>query len=438
MKNHTRREFIRRSSTAAASLASLTALGGVHANGAEKPAKISVGIIGCGGIMTTHLRRIAKLSNEVSVAWLCDVDPQKIDKSLGLLSSTTVPKTTARYEDVLADESVDACFIATPDHWHALIALAAMKAGKDIYIEKPFSHVYSEGPLIAAAAKKYGRVVQHGIQSRSSPVTEQAMKLLQEGIIGEVKVARAWNAESRPVVQAVDDSAVPEGVDYDRWLGPAPAHAFNPHRFHKSWRLYRDYSIGGIGDDGVHNLDMATMALGVKTLPTRITAHGGRMLEGHESEFPENMNVTYEFPDGKLLIYEQLPTTPYGIYNVDNGNMFYGTEGYMLFSIRGFFNVFLGPKSKPGPTESKELRGKRGYEEHLVDFLTAIRNRTPTRGSAESALRCCALSHLGNITAKTHGRLDFDAETEKFRDCDEANPLLSKNYRAPYGLPDIS
>lgn len=110
----------------------------------------------------------------------------------------------------------------------------------------------------------------------------------------------------------------------------------------------------------------------------------------------------------------------------------------MLFSIRGFFNVFLGPKSTPGPKESKELRGNRGYQEHLEDFLTAVRNRTPTRGSAETALRCCALSHLGGITARTRGRLDFDLEKEKFRDCDEANGLLTKQYRQAYGLPDLS
>ena len=427
MKDQTsRREFIVRSSTTAASLASFAALGGVHAYGAEKPAALTLGIIGCGSIMGTHVRRIAKLGKEASIAWLCDVDPQQIDKTRGLISGSASPKTTARFEDVIADSNVDACVIATPNHWHAPIALAAMQAGKDVYIEKPFSHAFSEGPLIIAAAKKHGRVVQHGTQMRSSPVTDKANKLLQDGIIGEVKIARAWTAELRPAVHPVPDGQAPKGVDYDRWLGPAPVHAFNENRFHKKWRLFHEYSNGDIGDDGVHELDMATWALGVQTLPTRITARGGHMLKGHVGEFPDNMNVTYEFPDGKLLIYEQFPSTPYGIYNVDNGNMFYGSEGYMLFSRRGFFNVFLGPKSTPGPTEGKELRGQRGYEQHLDDFLTAVRQRTPTRASAETAHRSCALAHLGNITEQTRGRLDFDPADREVSDCDEANRLLNK------------
>ena len=437
MKEQTsRREFLRRSSETAAVLASTAALGGVYAFGAEKPATVTLGIIGCGGIMATHVRRLAKLGKAVSIAWLCDVDPAQIEKTAGLITGS--PNTTAKFEDVLADKNVGACLIATPNHWHTPIALAAMQAGKDVYVEKPATHVFSEGPLLIAAAKKYGRVVQHGTQMRSSPVTDKAHKLLKEGVIGEIKVARAWSAELRPAVPAVPDDEAPTGVDYDRWLGPAPRHAFNQQRFHKTWRMFRDYSNGDIGDDGVHEIDMAALALSVETLPTRITARGGRLLQGHASEFPDNMNVTYEYPNGRLLIYEAYPTTSYGIYNVDNGNAFYGTEGYMIFSRRGFFNVYLGPKSELGPTEGKELRGQRGYSEHLADFLTAVRQRTPTRAGAEMAHRSSALAHLGNIAARTRGQLDFDPETERFLDCDEANLLLTKQYRQPFGVPDIS
>jgi hypothetical protein len=149
-------------------------------------------------------------------------------------------KRTARYEEVIEDKGVDAVIIATPHHWHAPIALRAMAAGKDCYIEKPISHAFNEGPLIIAAAKKYGRVVQQGSQMRSSPVTEKAEKLLREGIIGEVKVARAWTAETRTTAKPLPDGTPPEGADYDRWLGPAPLHPFNPHRWHKTWRMFRD------------------------------------------------------------------------------------------------------------------------------------------------------------------------------------------------------
>jgi predicted dehydrogenase len=437
----TRRRFLQQSAETAAITAAAAALGGVHAMGAQNPAVVRLAIIGCGGIMSLHVKGLVDRREAVSIAWLCDVDPRQIDKMASLMSGfqSAPAKQTSRYEDVLGDKDVDACIIATPHHWHAPMALRAMQEGKDVYIEKPISHVYSEGPLIIAAAKKYGRVVQQGSQMRSSPVTEQAGRLLKEGILGEVKVARAWTAEVRRPVKPIPDEAAPPGVDYDRWLGPAPKRPFNPHRFHGTWRMFRDYGNGEIGDDGIHDIDMAAWGLGIETLPQQITARGGRMMPGdHASEYPDNLNVAYEFPDGRLLIYENYPFTPYGLHGFDNGNVFYGTEGYMVFSRRGAFNVFLGAKGTPGPTEGREIRGQRGYPEHMADFLNAVRQRTATRASPEVAHRSCALVHLGEIAYLTRGRLDFDPAKEQFVDCDEANRLLTKEYRAPYGLPGIS
>ena len=443
MKQDTnRRQFMQRSTEAVATVAVAAALGRapLFAND-DKPPKVRLGIIGCGGIMTHHVQGLVARREAVSLAWLCDVDPAQIDKMNALVTrefQAAQPKRTSRFEDLLEDKDLDAVIIATPHHWHAPIALAAMQAGKDVYIEKPISHVFNEGQLIIAAAKKYGRVVQQGSQMRSSPVTEKAGQLLQEGIIGKVKVARAWTAETRTIEKPLPDSMPPAGVDYDRWLGPAPQRPFNPHRFHQTWRMFADYGNGEIGDDGIHDLDMAAWGLGIDTLPKQITARGSRMLlDGHASEYPDNMNVTYEYPDGRLLIYENYPFTAYGLHGFDNGNMFYGTEGYMVFSRRGAFSVFLGPKGIPGPTEGKELRGERGYAEHMAEFLNAVRNRTPTRAAAEVAHRSCALVHLAEIAFRTRGRLDFDPVNEKFIDCDEANQLLSKKYRAPFGLPDV-
>ncbi len=200
--------------------------------------------------------------------------------------------------------------------------------------------------------------------------------------------------------------------------------------------MFRDYGNGEIGDDGIHDLDMAAWGLDVKTVPKQITARGSRMmLHGHASDYPDNMNVTYEYPDGRLLIYENYPFTAYGLHGFDNGNVFYGTQGYMIFSRRGAFSVFLGPKNKRGPTEGRDIRGQRGYAEHMAEFLNAVRNRTPTKANAQTAHRSCALVHLGEIAYLTRGRLDFDPKKEQFVDCDEANELLDKVYREPYGLP---
>jgi predicted dehydrogenase len=437
-----RREFLGRVSQSAAVLGAAAALGGVHSFAAQQLEKVRLGIIGCGGIMALHVKGLVERREAVSLAWLCDVDPAQIDRMDKLVSrefQSAPAKRTNRYEQVIEDRGVDAVIIATPHHWHAPIALSAMAAGKDCYIEKPISHVFSEGPLIIAAAKKYGRVVQQGSQMRSSPVTEKAGKLLREGIIGEVKVAKAWTAETRTVAKPLPDGTPPQGADYDRWLGPAPHRPFNSHRWHKTWRMFRDYGNGEIGDDGIHDLDMAAWGLGITTLPKQISARGSRMLlDGHASEYPDNMHVTFEYPDGRLLIYENYPFTAYGLHGFDNGNAFYGTEGYMIFSRRGAFSVFQGPKGTPGPTEGKELRGQRGYAEHMAEFLHAVRHRTPTKATAEVAHRSCALVHLGEIAFRTRGRLDFDSAAERFIDCDEANALLTKQYRAPYGLPDLA
>ncbi len=441
----TRRRFLQQSTEATIIGATLSTLGGVHVSGQEKPNVVRLGIIGCGGIMTHHVKGLVGRREAVSLAWLCDVDPQQIDKMARLTTEfqSAPPKRTARFEDVLQDKDVDACIIATPHHWHAPIALAAMQLGKDVYIEKPISHVFAEGPLLIAAAKKYGRVVQQGSQMRSSPVTEKAGKLLKEGIIGEVKVARAWTAETRDLVKPLPDGTPPAGVDYDRWLGPAPKRPYNPHRWHGTWRMFRDYGNGEIGDDGIHDIDMAAWGLGigglgVDTLPKQITARGGRMMQGdHASDYPDNMHVTCEYPDGRLLVYENYPFTAYGLHGFDNGNVFYGTEGYMIFSRRGAFSVFLGPKNTPGPTEGKELRGQTGYPEHMANFLDAVRHRTPTRASAEIAHRSCAVVHLGEIALLTSGRLDFDPKSEQVIDNDAANKLLTKEYRAPFTLPKI-
>lgn len=159
------------------------------------------------------------------------------------------------------------------------------------------------------------------------------------------------------------------------------------------------------------------------------------MLKGQFGEFPDNMNVTYEYPDGRLLVYENYPFTEYGMHGFDNGNVFYGTQGYMVFSRRGAFTVYLGTKGEKGPTESKDARSNSGLDEHIEDFFQAVRKRTATRASADVAHPSCTLVHLGEIAYRTRGALEFDPQSQQFVGCEEANALLTKSYRAPYLFP---
>jgi predicted dehydrogenase len=401
---------------------------------------IRIGLIGCGGIMNSHINRIIQNKSPVTFTHVCDIDNNHIGNALQKiqLHQKTVPSTSVAYEEVLDNRDVEAVIIATPHHWHAPIALRAMQAVKDVYLEKPASHCFSEGPLYIKTAKKYKTVFIQGTQMRSSKVKDEAEKLLQSGILGEVKVTKAWNVQKQNVLTPVKDSPIPNGVDYNRWLGPAPSRDFNKNRFHRSWRGYRDYGNGDIGDDGVHDLDMAHWGLDVKTHPNRITAHGSSIQLGGEREYPDNMFVAYHYDEGKVLIYEDRLFTPYGLHGFDSGNAFYGTEGYMIFSRRGYYQVYLGPKEKKGPTVSKEIRGNkgRGYSEHMANFLSCVRTRNQTNCPPELAHHSCSLVHLGEIAYRTQSVLNFDPDTEKFVNNDQANQLLTKEYRKPFAIPE--
>lgn len=437
-----RRSFLKQAASASTTVMAATAIVGAHAAPKSQSKTVRLGIIGCGGIMGHHVRGLVQRREDVHFSWLCDVDPAQIRAKQAIIGNfqATPARQTQKFEDVLGDAKVDAVIIATPHHWHAPIALPALAQGKDVYVEKPLSHVFNEGPLMIEAAKRYGRVVQQGSQMRSCAVTAKAERILKDGMIGEVMVSRAWTAETREVVKPVPDSRPPAGVDYERWLGPAPSRAFNPHRFHVSWRRFKDYANGEIGDDGIHDIDMARWGLGNDLLPNKVSAGGGRMiLHGHSSDYPDNMVVRYEFPDGKVMVYENYPFTAYGMHGFDNGNVFYGTKGYMIFSRRGAFSTFLGPKGKPGPTEGREIRGQRGYAEHMDDFLTAVRTRrSTTRANARTAHLSCALVHFGNISYDTNSTLNFDAKAGRFIGNPAADKLLGKSYREPYVLPALA
>ena len=343
---------------------------------------------------------------------------------------------TLDYQHVLDDKQVDAVIVATPHQWHVPIALPALQAGKDLYLEKPASHVFREGRLVVEAVEKYGRVFQHGTQMRSSPVTDEARKVLDSGILGEIKITKAWNVQNRGYAQPVPDGQPPTGVDYDRWLGPSPVHAFNKNRFHRTWRLFRDHGNGDFGDDGAHDLDMAAFGLGVDSLPVRITARGSNVNEPGYREFPDNMNVAFEYADGRVLIYEDRLFTPYGMHGFDSGDAFYGTEGYMIFSRRGTFRTYLGRNDEPGPAMGKSGRVGAPLSDHTGNWLDCIRSREKTRAHARIAHNTCGLIHLGEIAYRTRTVLEFDTENEQITNSDKANAMLTKEYRAPYGLPE--
>jgi predicted dehydrogenase len=426
MPKISRRVFI------ATAFAAMNAVNARRVYGANE--RLGMAVIGINGMGSFHVKTLTT-TKDVQIVSLCDIDREVRERVAKTVKDAGAgePTLVEDFRKVLDDKSVEAVVVATPHHWHCPIALHALAAGKDVYVEKPASHVFREGRLLVDAARKHKRIVQHGTQMRSSDVTAKAGEVLASGILGEIKTTKAWNCQRQSPPKSVADGDVPAGVNYDLWLGPAPERKFNRLRFHRTWQLFRDYGNGDIGNDGIHDLDMARFGLGETTHPVKVTAHGGRVdLEEGVREFPDNMQVTFEYASGKVLIYEDRQWTPYGLHGVDSGNAFYGTKGYMIFSRRGYFQVYLGQKEEKGPALGEPGRVGQPAPAHMANFIECVRNRKEPNAPAEVAHLSCALTHLGNIAYRVGRVLKFDPKTETFADDREANALLTKEYRKPW------
>ncbi len=256
---------------------------------------IRVGCVGIRGRGADHIRSFSGLPN-VEVGALCDVDQAVMETRVRDLEKLGQRK-PAVYTDIrklLEDKSIDAISIASPNHWHTLMTVWGCQAGKDVYCEKPCSHNMFESRQIVAAAKKYNRIVQQGSQGRSSPALKEAAQKLKEGVIGDVYMTRGLCYKWRDTIKKTPVSAVPPGVDYDLWLGPAPMREFTRNRFHYNWHWFWDYGNGDLGNQGIHEVDISRWLLGV-SYPTKISAMGGKYMFDDDQETPNTLVVTYEF-----------------------------------------------------------------------------------------------------------------------------------------------
>jgi predicted dehydrogenase len=359
---------------------------------------------------------------------VCDPDQKRRDQAKGTAGAD---RAVGDPREVLDDKTIDAVVIATPDHWHAPLAILACEAGKHVYVEKPCSHNLREGRLLVEAARRNKRVVQHGTQSRSSEFIAGVIQMIREGVIGDVLVAKAWNVQRRANIGHAQPSDPPPGVDYDMWVGPAPFVPFQSNRFHYTWHWWYDFGTGDMGNDGVHDIDYARWGLGVETQPTTVAALGGKYYFDDDQQFPDTQTVVFEWPgeggvgQRRQLIYEQRIWSTNYPYNVDSGAEFYGTKGRIFLSKRGKLEV-LGDRNQKidaRPKEPPKLMG------HQADFLDSIRTgRTPNAEIVVGHLSA-SLSHLGNIATRLGRSLTLDPEKEQILGDDEANALLSRQYR---------
>jgi len=401
---------------------------------------IRVAVAGLRGRGWAHVRAFADLPG-VEVAALCDVDESVLNQRLKQFEETgrKRPAAFVEFRKVLDDKSIDAVAIATPNHWHTLQTVWACQAGKDVYVEKPCSHNVFEARQIVAAARKYDRIVQQGTQSRSSPALREAHEKLRAGLIGDVYMTRGLCFKWRDTIGRQPDGPVPPGVNYDLWLGPAPERSFNPNRFHYNWHWNWEYGNGDIGNQGIHEVDVCRWFLGVK-YPARVSALGGHFMFDDDQETPNTLTASFEFDEGgkkKMMVFEVRHWISNGeswirAKNTDNtvGTLFYGSGGYVACDAEGY-KTYLGREQEPGPA-----RHEAGN--HFANFIEALRTRERSRQTAEieEGAISTVLVHLANISYRLGRTLEFDAATMTCRGDDEANRMLTREYRRPFVVPE--
>lgn len=394
--------------------------------------KIRVAVLGVNGRGKDHIQGFMK-QKDAEVVCLCDPDGDLVAKRADEFQSKYGKKVTTQKDlrKVFDDQGIDAVSIATPNHWHSLAAIWACQAGKDVYVEKPGSHNIYEGRKMVEAAAKYKRIVQHGVQLRSSEAIREAVDHLRKGVIGNVYMSRGLVFRWRPSIGHKSPEPVPANFDYNLWEGPAEHVPFSRRHVHYNWHWHWHWGNGDVGNQGIHETDLCMWGLGVDTFPEKITSMGGKFTWDDDKETPEVQTSIYHYPSQKKMIQFEVRhwmTNDEGGASV--GNIFYGTEGYMVVKGYDTYETFLGQKKEKGPS------GKAGGD-HYANFIKAVYSRKTAdqHGPVETAHLASGLAHLGNIAFRLDRVLQFDPAKEKFVGDAEADKMLTRKYRKGFEVP---
>ena len=474
MKTEKRRTFIKKSALASAGIAFGAP---AYINGFQqvKPSdRINVGVIGIndrGGYYggSGHTANFTRIK-ETRVAAICDCVEYLYPKAIKDIQNLggDVPATYIDYRKMLENKDIDVVSIATPGYWHALMTINACQAGKDVYVEKPISYTIDEGRKMVQAARKYNRIVQAGTQRRASRLNRHAIKLLREGIIGDIYMGRGTVYRSRPSIGKKPDGPVPQGVNWDLFRGPAPMIPFNENHFFYNWHWYWDTSTGEFGNNGIHYMDIIRQGMGIDEHPQKIACCGGFYAYDKESDqdVPNFQVATFEYATGQILELEvrSLPTP-----NEPWGNLWLGTKGYA--TILNDFQVFLSGNERAainGQTSTAafstglqqdrsnkpslvvtqaDLEPDPSYDElikaridpHFQNFVDCVksRNQKDLLADIEQGHISTAMMHMGNTAYHTGRKLIFDGMAERYVNDKEADSYLSRpdGGRKPYNIP---
>jgi predicted dehydrogenase len=480
MSRRNRREFLEDSMVAAA--AAVTAGSGAEllaedAQSKSPNEKLGVAVVGVKGRGGSHIGAFAG-RKDTEILYIVDADREiggNRATEVGKRQGGKVPEFVEDIRKALEDKRVDIVSIATPNHTHSLFAIWSIQAGKDVYVEKPVSHNVSEGRRVVQAARKYKKICQTGTQCRSNPGMINAMGFVQSGKIGELKVARGLCYKPRGSIGARGEYDVPSSVNYDIWLGPAPVAPLTRPKLHYDWHWQWPYGNGDLGNQGIHQMDLARWGLGVDQLSNGVVSYGGRLGYTDAGDSANTQVVVHDYGE-KTLVFEVrgLKTSDYKGAKV--GVIFEGTDGYL------FMNSY--DKGAAFDSDGEKIAEFKGGGDHFGNFLKAVRSRSheDLNADIEDGHLSSALCHMGNISYrlggqvvadkvmetldgfnsqdKTAGTLErvlkhlkdnkvdldktkiragaqlaFDPKSETFIDNSSADAMLTRDYRKPFVVP---
>lgn len=406
--------------------------------------RLSTAVIGTNG---RGLLLAECLSNikESEVSYICDVDERAIRKGLNTTAKhqKNVPKTARDFRVVLADPSVDAVAIATPDHWHAPMSILALAAGKHVYVEKPCSHNPNEGELLARAAAKYGKVAQMGNQRRSFPNMIEAVKEIHDGIIGKAYFARAWYANHRESIGHGEPAPVPDWLDYELWQGPAPRHEYMSNLVPYNWHWFWRYGTGEALNNGTHEVDICRWALEVD-FPSRVNSVGGRYAFQDDWETPDTQMIGWDFPSGKSITWEGRSCNDFASEKLGRGAVVFGTKGTAL--LDGNNCTFYDEKNKlikqliggevSDASNTMSSTGVALDQMHVANFVNAARGGAPLNSPVSEGHKSVTMLHLGNIAWRMGRTLNCDPQNGHIQGDAGAAKLWQREY-APGWEPKV-
>ncbi|MDB5208657.1 MAG: iolG 4 [Flavisolibacter sp.] len=403
--------------------------------------QLNIGVIGISGMGWSDVKAAIKIPG-VNLVAICDVDKNALDKRMGELAALKVDaakvKTYNDYRRLLDDKAIDAVIIGTPDHWHALMMMDAVAAGKDVYVEKPVGNSIGECRAMVAAQQRYNKVVQAGQWQRSQQHFQDAVDFVQSGQLGNIRTVKVWCYQGwmkpGPVVP---DSAPPAGVDYASWLGPAEKRPFNSSRFHFNFRWFWDYAGGLMTDWGVHLLDYGL--LGMKSpIPKSISALGGRFAYPDlYEETPDTLTTLYEF-DGFNMVWDSAMGIDNGSYNRDHGIAYIGNNGTLILN-RGGWEVIEERQSKSKVSKPLVKASDNGLDKHMVNWVGVIKSRKmeDLKCSIQAGAHVATVAQMGNLAFRSGKKLEWNDAKHEFTDKDINKQYLMKEYHNGYKLPKV-